>query len=394
MESEKIATIASHYGEVRDEYQGAVVPPIFQNSLFTFPSWEAIDAAFSNPEQSYIYSRGNNPTVHVAERKLAKMAGGGQAKLFASGMAAISAAIMHCVKKDGHVIAVNNIYGPANSFLSVYLAEKMGIEVTFVSGKTLDDFSRNIRDNTCLIYLESPSSVVFSLQDLAGVATLARSHGIKTIVDNTWATPIFQKPLTLGIDIEVHSCSKYIGGHSDVVAGAIIASTETIAAIFKREFLLYGGKIAPFEAWLITRSLRTLDLRMRQHQHNALKIATFLQQHPKVQRVYYPGLDDFEQSALARKQMTGFSGLMAIDVACEEIEKIKAFVNHLHYFEIGVSWGGHESLIYAPAISYLKEMTPEQFRKLGITLGSIRLSIGLEDADDLQGDLEQALTYL
>ena len=388
------STILMHYGENKEEYQGAVVPPIYQNSLFTFKDWDDIDRAFDNPSNNCIYTRGNNPTALIAERKLAKLAGGEKAKLFTSGMAAISAAIMHCVKQNGHIITIKNTYGPANNFMGTYLKEKMNMEVTYISGNTVEEFRENIKENTCLIYLESPSSVVFSLQDIEGVAKLAREHGIKTIIDNTWATPIFQKPLEMGIDIEVHSCSKYIGGHSDIVAGVVIGSEKDLTEIFESEHALYGGKIAPFEAWLITRSLRTLPIRLKQHQENAMKVAKFLENHEKVKKIYYPGLESFDQYELGKKQMSGYTGLLAMDVDCNDVEKIKKFVNSLELFYIGVSWGGFESLVYAPAISYLKEMSPDKFEAMGITLGSIRISIGLEEVDDLIEDLEQALQHL
>lgn len=387
-------TLIMHYGENKEEYQGAVVPPIYQNSLFTFKDWDAIDKAFDDPANNCIYTRGKNPTAAIVEEKLAKLAGGEKAKLFTSGMAAISSAIMHYAKYNGHIITIKNTYGPANNFMGTYLKEKMNIEVTYISGNDVKEFEDIIKENTCLIYLESPSSVVFSLQDIQAVTDLAKKYGIKTIIDNTWATPIYQKPLEMGVDLEVHSCSKYIGGHSDVVAGVVIGKEQDLREIFENEHALYGGKIAPFEAWLIMRSLRTLPLRLKQHQENAMKVAKFLEGHEKVKKVYYPGLESFEQYELGKKQMSGYTGLLAIDVDCNEVEKIKKFVNSLELFYLGVSWGGFESLVYAPAISYLKEMSPDKFEAMGITLGSIRMSIGLENADDLIADLEGALAHL
>lgn len=393
-ESNYDETMLLHYGEDKKDYKGAVVPPIYQNSLFTFEDWDSIDKAFDDPVNNCIYTRGKNPTVSIVEEKLSKLAGGEKAKLFTSGMAAISSAIMHFVKPNGHIITLKNIYGPANNFMGSYLKEKMNIEVTYISGKDVNEFRENIKENTCLIYLESPSSVVFSLQDINGISKLAKAHNIKTIIDNTWATPIYQKPLKMGIDLEVHSCSKYIGGHSDIVAGVIIGSEKDIKDIFEKEHALYGGKIAPFEAWLIMRSLRTLPIRLAKHQENTLQVAKFLESHPKVKKVYYPGIKSFEQYELGKKQMDGYTGLMAIDLDCKDIDKIKAFVNRLEYFYIGVSWGGFESLVYAPAISYLKEMTPDKFDAMGISLGSIRLSIGLENYNDLICDLEKSLRIL
>ena len=325
----RLETNISHFAEEREKYEGAVVPPIFQNSLFTFHDWDAIDAAFDDRINNSIYSRGRNPGVEIVEKKLAMLAGGEKARLFTSGMAAITAAVMHFVNAGDHIIAIKNIYGPANNLISVYLKRKMGIETTFVAGTSVSEFEDNIRPNTRLIYLESPSSAVFSLQDIPAVCKLALSKGIKTIIDNTWSSPIFQKPLEMGVDVEIHSCSKYIGGHSDLVAGLLIGSAKEIDSIVVNEFELMGGKIAPVEAWLIMRSLRTLPLRMKAHQENAMKVAEFLESHTKVETVSYPGLKCFPQYELAKKQMTGFSGLMSFKLKTKNLPDIKTFFNSL-----------------------------------------------------------------
>jgi cystathionine beta-lyase/cystathionine gamma-synthase len=335
-----------------------------------------------------------NPTVRLAEAKIARLAGGERAKLFGSGMAAITAAVLHYLNAGDHVITVNNVYGPANNLLNVYFREKMNIRTTFVSGEQVSDFEAALTDRTRLIYLESPSSAVFSLQDIAAVAALARTHGVQTIIDNTWATPFFQQPLALGIDLEIHSCSKYLGGHSDVVAGVVIGSEKEITAMATREYELLGGKMAPFEAWLLTRSLRTLPLRMLRHQDNALRIAHFLDRHPRIKTVRYPGLRHFPQYELGCRQMRGYSGLLSFELDTRDLPAIKRFFNSLTVFQIGVSWGGHESLIYAPAISYLKELPAAQFDALGLSLGDMRISVGLEHPDDLIHDLETALARL
>jgi len=385
------ATLLAHYAEDRLGHHGAVVPPIYQNSLFVFEDWAAIDEAFDDRYRTAIYTRGTNPTVRMVEEKLAALAGGEAARLFASGMAAISAAILHCVGPGDHVVAVKNVYGPTNNFLNRYLRDKMGVETTFVPGGDASEFEEAIRPETRLIYLESPSSAVFSLQDVRAVTEIAKARGIPTILDNSWATPIFQKPLEMGVDLEVHSVTKYLGGHSDVVAGAVIGSLERIREIAVTEGELLGGKMAPLEAWLVLRSLRTLPLRMKQHQANAKAVAEFLDGHPAVKQVRWPGLESHAQRALAERQMKGCSGLMSFELATTELERIQAFVNALDVFELGVSWGGHESLVYAPAISYLKELPPDQFEALGISLGDIRISVGLEEAEDLVEDLKQAL---
>ena len=372
-------------------YHGAVIPPIFQNSLFTFESWEAIDKAFDNRETSFIYSRGKNPTVQLVEEKLAQLAGGEKAQLFPSGMAAITAACLHFLTPNSHVIAIKNLYGPANNLLTNYLREKMNIETTFVSGIHWEDFENAIQVNTKLIFLESPSSAIFSLQDIQAVTSLAKKHGIKTIIDNTWSTPVFQKPLTMGVDLEIHSCTKYLGGHSDIIGGVIIGKATDLNSISKNEYELLGSKTAPMEAWLLLRSLRTLTIRLARHQESGSKVAHFLKNHNKIAEVNYPGLDSHPQHELAKKQMQGFTGLMSFKLDSDNLDHIKAFVNALKLFQIGVSWGGHESLVYVPAISYLKELNAEQFKNMGISLGDVRISVGLEDADDLIADLKDAL---
>ncbi len=373
------------------KHQGAIVPPIYQNSLFAFEDWDAIDHAFSHISESFVYSRLMNPTVEIAEKKIADLCKGAKAKLCASGMAAISSAIMHFVKAGDHIITVKNIYGPANSFIGTYLKQKNQIDVTYLSGTNTSEFEEAIRPTTTLIYLESPTSQTFDLQDIPSVVALAKKHNIKTIIDNTWASPIFQKPLAMGVDIEVHSASKYLCGHSDVVSGVIVGSKEDIDEIIVKEHAFYGGKMAPFEAWLILRSLRTLPLRMERHQQSALKIAVFLESHVSIRKVNYPGLPSSPQYDLGKKQMMGYGGLLSIVLAIDDIAKVKTFVNKLNLFKLGVSWGGHESLVYAPTISYAKELTPEQFEAMSLDIGLVRLSIGLEHPEDLINDLSQAL---
>jgi cystathionine beta-lyase/cystathionine gamma-synthase len=379
--------------QFRDPF-GAVVPPIYQNTLFTFDSWQDIETAFEDKINNAIYTRGKNPTVAFVEQKLAMLANGEKSKLFASGMAAISAGILHFLSADDHIITLKNIYGPTLSLINDFLKPKMNIQASFVSGSDLEEIRAAIRPNTRLIYLESPSSVIFSLQNLKEISQLARQHGIATMIDNTWATPLFQQPLALGIDLEMHSCSKYLGGHSDIIAGVLIGSGELINAIHVKEYDLLGAKMSPIEASMLLRSLRTLPLRMERHQQNALKIAQFLNAHPKVKKVNYPGLPEFEQFDLAQQQMSGTSGLMSFQLNTENLAEIKAFFDGLTLFQIGVSWGGHESLVYVPAISCLKEQTPEQFSQMGISLNDVRISVGLENADDLINDLTRSLANI
>lgn len=373
---------------------GSAAPPLYQTSTFGFDSWEALDAAFDDRTGTPIYSRQINPTVRLAEQKLAALARAESARLFASGMGAISAAILHCVQHGDHIITIKNVYGPASTLLQSYLPSKLGTTVTFVDGADLDEIRNALTPRTRLIYLESPSSAVFGLQDIRAVSELAHAHGARVAVDNTWATPLFQNTLALGADLEVHSASKYLCGHSDVVAGVVLGSKEDMDQIAVREGELLGAKMAPFEAWLLLRSLRSLPARMDRHCRSARQVATYLDAHPSVREVRWPGLAGFPQAELAQRQMSGFTGLMGFVLDTEDPAVVKRFFNTLTLFARAVSWGGHDSLVYAPAISYLKEQPPERFAELGISVGDIRISVGLEDPNDLIADLDTALATL
>ncbi|MGE5678918.1 MAG: trans-sulfuration enzyme family protein, partial [Pseudomonadota bacterium] len=247
-----------------------------------------------------------------------------------------------------------------------------------------------VKTNTRVIYLESPATMTFKLLDLKAVADIARSKGIVTIIDNTWATPIFQKPLDFGIDISVHSCTKYIGGHSDVVAGAVISSKKIMDQIFYNEFQLHGGNVGPFEAWLIMRGLRTLPLRMEKHQESGLKVAHFLENHKNVRKVNYPGLESNPDHELGKRQLKGYSGLMSFELVSDSFEDVKNVINTCRVFKIGVSWGGHESLILSPNHGD----NVEELRSAGVYPGLIRISVGLEGVDSIINDLDNALCRL
>jgi cystathionine beta-lyase/cystathionine gamma-synthase len=305
-------------------------------------------------------------------------------------MGAISAAILHGIRQGSHIVSAQQIYGPTNNFMQEYLAEKCGVDISYTDG-SVEGYRRAIRKNTSLFYLESPGSLKFPVQDIRGIADLARRRRITTVIDNTWSTPLFQRPLDMGIDLEVHSCSKYLGGHSDIVAGVIIGSKKHLDQIQLREQAWLGAKMAPFEAWLLLRSLRTLPARMARHMENGLAVARFLEQHPAVQEVYYPGLESFAGYDLAQSQLEGYGSLLSFELRTREIDRIKRFANGVRLFKIGVSWGGHDSLIYAPLISYKREQSPGQLAAMGISPGLIRISVGLENARDLIEDLDQAL---
>ncbi len=379
-------TTAIHAAEDPRRYLGAVVPPIFASSLFTFADYDAADQAFAHPVDSYIYSRGLNPTVEIVEKKIAALEKGEAARCFASGMAAISSSLLHFLRSGDHVISIDTVYGPARRLL-VEVFPRYGIQTTLVEGTEVDDFSRAIRPNTRVIYLETPSSLFFKLQDLEAVARLAKGHGIITITDNSWSSPFFQRPLSLGIDVVVHSASKYLGGHSDLVAGAVVAREDLVREIAETEQALLGGVLGPFEAWLLMRGLRTLGLRMERHQQNALAMIRFLDRQSAVGAIHYPGAQDFAQRELALRQMSGFSGLLSFELDADEAG-VKAFVNSLAYFRLGVSWGGFESLVFAPSISSSGDAGPE------IPSGLIRMHVGLEDIEDLMNDVGRALATM
>src|SRR5207245_2662302 len=254
-------TIAAHHGDTPASWQGAVAPPIYETSLFTFPTFEAAQAAFRGAPGVYIYTRGWNPTARLAEQKIAALEGGEDCKIFASGMAPVSSALLRFLRQGDHVVAVRSLYSVTYRFLREF-APRLGIDHSFVDGRDLNEIAAAIRPNTKILYLESPTSLVFDLQDLAACAALAKQREITTIIDNSWATPIFQRPIELGIDVVVHSASKYLSGHSDVVAGALIASQKIVDEVVHHEHAILGGNIGPFEAWLLVRGLRTLPVRM------------------------------------------------------------------------------------------------------------------------------------
>lgn len=375
--------ICTHLGEDYSRYMGAIVPPIFQNSLFVQPT-----EVNNITEQEYGYTRINNPTTEIAEKKLAALEEGEEAKCFSSGMAAISSAIMFYIEKDCHVICVKNVYGPTRDFLDNYL-RKFGVETTFISGNDTLEIERAIRKNTKLIYLESPSTFVYSMQDLEKVSALAKAYGIATVIDNTYSTPLFQNPLKYGIDMVIHTASKYLGGHSDIVAGAIVGRSETLSQMVEKERALFGGCMDPHQAWLLIRGMRTLPVRVKQHQENGLRVAEFLEGHSRIQRVLYPGLPSHPQYELGKKQMTGYTGLMSF-IPKGNTEEIMKFVNNLKFFQLGCSWGGFESLIAPVGVG----KSHEENSRNNILDNLVRIHVGLENVDTLIDDLDRCLSLI
>jgi len=376
-----VTEILHHLGEENMPF-GSVTPPIFQTSIFQFDSFDKFKEALSNEEENYLYTRGNNPTVNIVEEKIAALEHGQRAKLFASGIAAISSGIMAFLKSNDHVVCVEDSYSWTKTLLEKYL-KRFGISHTYVDGSDIEEIYSAVRPNTKVIYLESPTTFTFKIQDLENISAFAKKYGIKTIIDNTWATPYFQNPLDFGIDLVVHSSSKYFGGHSDVVAGVIVGSKKDISHIFNTEFLNIGAVPDPFASWLILRGLRTLHIRMERHFQSTMKIIDYLSHHPAVEKINYPFYKDNPQLALAKKQMRGGSGLFSIKLATKRVEDVKTFTDNLRIFKRAVSWGGYESLVVPYAVSH-KNLSEDN-------ISIVRIHVGLEDPEILIDDLERSL---
>jgi len=377
--TDRASTVVAH-----DEPQlgDAVVPPIFQTSLFTFSSYEEMAETFAGRLSRPTYSRGLNPTVRAFERKIAELERTEDALGFASGMAAISSSVLSFVQPGDRILAVEHLYPDSYRFFETVL-KRFGVGVDYVDGNDLSAVEQAL-PGRAVLYLESPTSWTFQVHDIAALASLARAAGAVTIIDNSWASPIFQQPVTLGCDLVLHSASKYIGGHSDVVAGVVAGRGELVGRL-RRQMLPYlGGKLSPFEAWLLLRGLRTLPARMREHERSALALATRLQSHPAVARVHHPAL-----SQPRAKGLTGTSGLFSIELA-PSID-IPAFCNALKLFKLGVSWGGHESLICPAGVARVQAGGPNHAIRFGLPERMVRLNIGLEGTESVWSDLVQAL---
>lgn len=371
------------HGGIEDNADGAMAPPIVQTSLFAQPTFRQLLAGLDREHAHRVYTRGRNPTVEAVERKLAALERGEAAQCFASGMAAISAVLFGLLRQGDHLLFVNHVYGPALELAQ--RLESFGVDHDQVLSADPETVAAALRPETRLLYLESPGTMAFHMLDVPSLVDLARERGLLTVMDNTWSTPLFQKPLTRGVDLVVHSCTKYLGGHSDLVAGAVVGSAGLIERLFYDAFLLLGGTLSPFDAWLLHRGLRTLPARMAQHRDNALAVARFLQVHPKVRRVFHPLLHP-DDRALAADQLSGTSGLFSFELASDDFDTLCAFIDRLRFFRIGVSWGGAESLVISPH----NGTNGEALRAAGLPPSLVRLSVGLEGAALLIDDLEQA----
>lgn len=380
MQNFGFSTRAIHVGQAPDAATGATIVPIYQTSTYT---QEAIGV-----NKGYAYSRSANPTRTALEACIASLEQGTHALAFASGMAATSA-VISLLNAGDHVLAGNDIYGGSyRVFTQVF--ERLGISFDFVDTRDPEAVQQAIQPHTRMLWIETPTNPLLRLCDIQAMAEIAKVHGLLLAVDNTFLSPYFQQPLTLGADIVVHSTTKYMGGHSDVVGGAVVTQD---AALHQRLAFLQnslGGVPGPFDAWLTLRGLKTLALRMRAHEQNALALAQFLVQHPKVQQVNYPGLPQHPQHALAKHQMSGFGGMMSIEVV-GGLEAGRKVAESTHLFSLAESLGGVESLIGHPATMTHGAVPQAEREAIGLSDGLLRLSVGIEDIADLIADLDQAL---
>lgn len=389
MTEKSFETLAVHAGaEPVEKHFGAVSVPIYNASLYAFSDAEAGGKIHNYEAEGYFYSRLGNPTTDALEKALCQLEKGEDALCFASGMAAITTSILGLIETGAHIVAPESHYATSGSFFG-FLAEKFGVETTFVDATNAENYKNAARRNTKIFYIETPANPTLQVTDIAEAAKFAREADAVSIADNTFATPFNQNPLALGVDLVVHSATKYLGGHSDLSAGAIVGRREIVDQIRHSTMKLFGGCLSPNTAWLVLRGIKTLALRMEKHNSNAEKIARFLAGHSKVKAVFHPSLTEHANHEIAKKQMRGFGGMIAFDVGT--IGAGKAFLNNLGLVTIATSLGGVETIAQHSA-SMTNANTPQDIReKAGITDGLIRLSVGIENADDLIADLRQSL---
>ena len=387
--SDDLSYIINELGEDREEYFRAISPPIVQTSNFAFKKIDDLRKAFEDEYSTHLYSRGLNPTVDILRKKLAALDGAEDALVLNSGASAIFASVFANVKSGDHIVSVNKPYTWAQKMFDVVLP-RFGVTTTYIDGTKIENFERAILPSTTVIYLESPNSWDYALQDLPAVAELARSEDILTIIDNSYCTPIYQKPLEMGIDISLQTATKYISGHSDTVGGLIAGKREMIKKIFDSEYLNMGIGATPFNAWLLLRGLRTLPARLSRITASTQKMVNYLKDHPRVEELLFPLEPSFPQYQLAKKQMKGACGLITIVMKAKKMEEIVTFCEGLRHILMAVSWGGHESL----AIPKCASLRPEEFNASDREHRMIRLYVGLEEPDYLIADMEQAFALL
>ena len=381
-----ISQIINELGEDRENYFNAVAPPIMQTSNFAFKKVADLSKAFEDEMGGYIYSRGLNPTVDILRKKLAALDGAEDSLVFNNGAAAIFAGIFANVKAGDHIVSVKAPYTWVQRMFDVILP-RFGVTSTYIDGTNIENWKNATQSNTTFYYLESPNSWDFALQPIKEVAALARSKGIVTLIDNSYCTPLYQKPIEMGIDMAMQTATKYIGGHSDTLGGVLSGSHAMMKKIFDSEYLNIGSGIQPFNAWLLIRGLRTLPARIERITRSTAEVVAFMKQHPKVESVLFPFDESFSQYQLAKEQMKGACGLFTFILRTNKREEVVKFCESLKHVMMAVSWGGHESLVI-PKCAGIK---PGDFDPSNKEHRYVRMYVGLEDAHYLMADLEQAL---
>ncbi|MBM7714518.1 methionine-gamma-lyase [Bacillus thermophilus] len=385
-----IETQVIHAGYNPLEHSGSLTPPLFQTSTFSFPTAEEGESRFAGESEGHIYSRFGNPTIAILEERMAALENGAAALAFTSGMAAVSATLFHLTKSNDHILCSDGIYGCTFGLLQL-LKQKYEIDHDLINMDDEETLRKAIRAETAVIYVETPINPTMKLVDLEMIVKVAKEHGIRVVVDNTFCSPYLQQPLTLGCDYVVHSATKYIGGHGDVIAGIVVgADKEEMAEMAASVRKDIGGIISPFDAWLLIRGLKTLAVRLDRHCDNAKKIAETLKAHPKVGKMFYPGDEEFPQYQLAQKQMRRSGGMISFEVKGTK-EEAQAILNRVQLIKLAVSLGDTETLIQHPASMTHAGISKDEREKMGISDTLIRLSVGLEAWEDIWADLKQAL---
>jgi cystathionine beta-lyase/cystathionine gamma-synthase len=384
-----ISYIINELGEERENYFNAIAPPIIQTSNFAFKKVDDLRKAFDDEASAYLYSRGNNPTLKILSQKLAALDGAEDCLVFNSGAGAIYAAVVANVKSGDHIISVDKPYSWAQKLFNDILP-RFNVTTTYVDGREIENFKNAIQSNTTIIYLETPNSWSFYLQDLKEVAKLAKERKILTICDNSYCSPLYQRPIEYGIDMVLQSATKYIGGHSDVVAGVLCGTIKMMTKIFNGEYMNIGIGTTPFNAWLLIRGLRTIKIRLEKISDTTPKIVGYLKKHEKVESVIFPFDKDFPQYKLAKQQMEGACGLLSFIINAQTIAEIERFCEGLQHILMAVSWGGYESLII-PGCASIKQ---DEFDTTNIDHRIMRMYVGLEESDYLIEDLERGFKMM
>lgn len=384
-------TLTVHAGEEPCPLTGALDTPIYQSTTFAARTADELGEIFDEKKPGYMYTRYGNPTINALEEKIAALEGGEAALATASGMAAISTAILGYVKAGDHVVSARSLYGGAYHFLNATI-KRYGVDTTFVGSARVEDFEKALQPNTRLLYMETPSNPLLDILDIAALAGLARSRGIPSMIDNTFASPFLQRPLEMGVTVSIHSSTKYLCGHGDAIGGIIVGPKEYLHFLRHDIIRDFGGISSPFSAWLTMRGVRTLHVRMPVHCANAQKVAEFLAGHPNVEKVNYPGLPQHPGHELAKKQMKGFGAIISFEVK-GGYEGGKKVMDGVRLFARAASLGDTRSLIVHSASTSHKGVPRDKRLEMGVSDGLVRLSVGIEAADDLLADLEQALTF-